>query len=122
MKLRLQGNSLRLRLKRPEVERLCATGAVEEFVEFGCGATLTYRLYTVMQPGPAKTEFQDRTIAVSIGTDEARAWANSDDVGIYAQSGALAVSIEKDFRCLTRPLDDDERDTFPNPEQRPDEE
>ena len=35
MKLRLQGSSLRLRVKRSEVERLCDTGAVEESVEFG---------------------------------------------------------------------------------------
>ena len=46
MKLRLQGNSVRLRLTRSEVERLRETGLVEESVDFGAGAALAYRLQT----------------------------------------------------------------------------
>jgi hypothetical protein len=75
MKLRLQGNSVLLRLTRPEVERLRETGLVEVSVDFGAGETLACR-----------------------------------------QIGALAISIEKDFRCLTRPRDD-ERDAYPHPGQ-----
>jgi hypothetical protein len=44
MKLRLQGNSVRLRLTRSEVERLRETGLVEESIEFGSGESLVYRL------------------------------------------------------------------------------
>ena len=29
--------------------------------------------------------------------------------------GALTISIERDFRCLTRPLDEQERDAYPHP-------
>ena len=56
-------------------------------------------------------------MTVSIGADAARVWADSDEVGIYTQAGGLTISIEKDFRCLTRPFDEQERDTYPNPEQ-----
>ena len=117
MKLRLQGNSLRLRLKRSEVERLCGAGAVEESVEFGGGATLSYRLEISAGAGQAEAAFRNGAVTVSVGANAAQAWAGSDEVGIYAQSGGLAVSIEKDFRCLTRPLDEQERDTYPHPGQ-----
>lgn len=47
----------------------------------------------------------------------AQAWAASEEVGVYAQSGALAISIEKDFRCLTQPLNQREHDAYPHPGQ-----
>jgi hypothetical protein len=114
MKLRLHGNSLRLRLTRREVERLRADGAVEESVDLG-GAALTYRLETAEQCDPVHAELQQSALKISVDKETADGWATSDDVGIYARVGALTVSIEKDFRCLTRPLDDAERDCYPNP-------
>jgi hypothetical protein len=56
-------------------------------------------------------------MTVSVATGVAQAWAASDEVGVYAQSGALAISIEKDFRCLTRPLHQQEPDAYPHPAQ-----
>lgn len=44
MKLRLQGNSLRLRLTRSEVVRLNGHGSVEEAASFGSGGSLIYRI------------------------------------------------------------------------------
>ena len=44
MKLRLNGNSLRLRLTRPEVTRLREAGTVEQSVDFGLGTVLIYRI------------------------------------------------------------------------------
>jgi hypothetical protein len=119
MKLRLQGNSIRLRLTRSEVERLRNTGYVEESVDFGGGHRLTYRLRSRADSGPVQAEFRDGGLAVSLGQEAAQAWAGSDEVGIYGQSEALTISIEKDFRCLTRPLDHpQERDAFPHPGAR----
>jgi hypothetical protein len=117
MKLRLQGNSVRLRLTRSEVERLRETGLVEESVNFGDGEVLTYRLLSRMEQGPVEAAFGQGILAVSLSREAAQGWAASDDVGVYAQSGALTVSIEKDFRCLTRPRED-ERDAYPHPGQR----
>ena len=116
MKLRLQGNSVRFRLTRSEVEQLRQTGEVEESVDFGGGRQLIYRLTSRADHCPMHAKFGDGRVTVCIGADAAQAWANSDEVGIYGRSGALAVSIEKDFRCLTRPPDDpQERDAFPHP-------
>jgi hypothetical protein len=54
MKLRLQGNSVRLRLTRSEVERLRDTGIVEESVDFGGGEVLAYRLQSRPELGPVR--------------------------------------------------------------------
>ena len=117
MKLRLQGNSVRLRLTRSEVGRLRDTGLVEESVDFGGGERLVYRLQSRPEPDPVRAGFSQGMVTVSVPAEVAQAWADSDEVGIYAPSGALVISIEKDFRCLTRPLDGQERDAYPNPGQ-----
>jgi hypothetical protein len=115
MKLRLQGNSVRLRLTRSEVERLRDTGIVEESVNFCGGEVLVYRLHSRTEPGPVQAGFRQGTLTVSVPMDAAQAWAASKEVGVYAQSGALAISIEKDFRCLTRPREGQELDAYPHP-------
>lgn len=116
MKLRLQGNSVRLRLTRSEVQRLRESGAVEEAVDFG-GDLLTYRVQTIPHPDPVQARFKDCAVTVLLGQGAADAWAGSEEVGIYARVGGLVISVEKDFRCLTRPLDDQERDAYPHPGQ-----
>ncbi len=117
MKLRLQGNSVRLRLTRSEVERLRETGLVQESVDFGSGEVLAYRLQSGMEQGPVGAAFREGIVTVSVSKEAAKAWAASDEVGLYGRSGALTISIEKDFRCLTRPLDEQERDAYPHPGQ-----
>ena len=119
MKLRIKGNSLRLRLTRPEVTRLRDEGLVEESADFGTGAILVYRLQSVATPGSLRADFHDGTISVVIPSETADAWAISDEVVIAAQAGALQISIEKDFRCLTRSDEEGERDAFPHPADLP---
>jgi hypothetical protein len=111
----MQGNSLRLRLTRPDVQRLTETGAVEESVEFSPASRLIYRVQTQHAQSEVDAAFADSAITVTIHPDRVRTWAESEQVGIYARSGLLLIAVEKDFRCLTRPLDDHERDTYPNP-------
>ena len=117
MKLRLQGKSVPLRLTRSEVERFRDTGLVEESVDFGGVDVLAYRLQSRPEVRPVRAEFCQGTMTVSVSTEAAQAWAGSDEVGIYAQSGALTISIEKDFRCLTRRLDEQAPDAYPHPGQ-----
>lgn len=106
---------MRLRLTRSEVERLRDTGLVEESVDFGGGEALAYRIRSRLEPGPVQAGFREGSVTVSVSTEVAQAWTTSDDVGIYAQSGSVTISIEKDFRCLTRPPDEQERDAYPHP-------
>lgn len=115
MKLRVKGNSLRLRLTRPEVVRPREDGLVEESADFGAGATLVYRVKGVASPGPVHAAYCQGAISVIIPSETAQAWAMSDEIGIYAQAGELQISVEKDFRCLTRSDEEEERDAFPHP-------
>jgi hypothetical protein len=116
MKLRVKGNSLRLRLTRPEVMRLRDDGLLEESVGFGEGEVLTYRLRCAATPGPLHAAFYRGTIEVTVSSETARSWAVAEEVGLYAQAGGLQIAIEKDFRCLTRPSSE-EPDAYPNPAQ-----
>jgi len=116
MKLRIKGNSWRLRLTRPEVIRLGDDGGVEERADFGAGEVLTYRLRPVATPGPLHAAFHQGTIEVTVAGETARDWAVSEEVGLYAQSAGLRIAIEKDFRCLTRPSSE-EPDAYPHPAQ-----
>lgn len=118
MKLRLQGNTVRLRLTRPEVARLRDEGAVEETVEFAGSGALRYRLRRVETALAAAAEFRDETIAVSVSAEAVRKWADSEEVGIYAQMGPLKIAIEKDFRCLTVRADEQDPGAYPRPARR----
>ena len=106
MKLRLKGNSVRLRLTPSDVTALCDHGIVEESADFGGGQVLTYRLQSADSCGPVRATFRNGTVVVAVSAETVRKWAESDEVGIYAQSGALAVSVEKDLRCSSRPDDE----------------
>ena len=113
MKLRVQGNSLRLRLARSEVARLDEHGTVEEAASFSSGGSLTYRVQTHAGTQPVHADFSGGAITVRIPTETVRAWAAGDEVGLYAQHGPLRIAIEKDFHCLTRA--EEEPDAYPHP-------
>jgi hypothetical protein len=115
MKLRIQGNSLRLRLTRSEVAGLHETGVVEETAHFAIGSSLTYRIQKGAGESGIRAELADGTITVHLPASTADGWATSDDIGINGRDGVLRIAIEKDFRCLTRPGEEDAPDAYPHP-------
>lgn len=118
MKLRIQGNSLRLRLTRSEVAALDRNGAVEESAQFAAGNRLTYRIGTLAGSGGMQAELTGGTVAVHVPAGAVAAWAASDEVGLNGRDGPLRIAIEKDFRCLTR-AGAEEPDAFPHPAEQP---
>ena len=118
MKLRIRGNSIRLRLEQHEVKQLAETSVVEEAVLFPGSASFLYTL-RLHQLNEFQAEFKQGTIAVYIPHVAGKSWAEGEDVGIYAEipagRGALKVAIEKDFQCLHKRPDEDESDMFANP-------
>ena len=118
MKLRIKGNTLRLRLTQSELARLDADGRVEEHVVFGPGITLSYAVEVRDGVADARADYDDGRIRIALPDAAARRWITSDDAGIeVAQSNGsdapLQVVIEKDFACLHR--ESEEADAFPNP-------
>jgi hypothetical protein len=117
MKLRLNGNSLRLRLTRPEVMQLCEAGTVEQSVDFGLGTVLIYRIQSRDVTDPMHAVFCNHSIIVRLPAESVATWAGADEVGLYVQQGPLKIAVEKDFRCLTRRPDDPEPDAYPHPDE-----
>ena len=117
MKLRIRGNSIRLRLLRREVEELARRGSYSEVTEFGGGSSLTYSIDSSSEAKAVSASFKNEIVSVVVPKEMASEWANTDtQVGINAESDGLKILIEKDFACPTRKDDPDNLDSFPNPE------
>src|SRR4051812_17618414 len=87
MKLRIQGNSVRLRLGRSEVERLMSAGQVREHTAFGPEPAhrLTFVLAVPDDAAAVRAELRGPDLTVTLPTRVARRWATTDDVGIEAE-------------------------------------
>lgn len=118
MKLRIKGDSLRLRLSRTDVQRLAETGAVEETAHFPGGALLRYAVEMHASDAPLHAELTTTRIVITLPARDVHAWAESELVGLYGEiavpGGTLAVAVEKDFACIDR-NDPEDADAFPNP-------
>jgi hypothetical protein len=119
VKLRIHGNSLRLRLNQAEVAQFSKTGFIEEAIEFGPGARLAFSLESQSGVDTPQALFEDSWIRIQIPTTRAENWVTSDLVGVAAEQplGAgkhLSIMIEKDFKCMHGPVPEDP-DAYPNP-------
>jgi hypothetical protein len=121
MKLRIKGNSLRLRVSRSELVRVLAGERVAETIRFAPApeAKLTYALERGTHAGGANVRYCAQEVTVSLSVEQAQRWSQESEVGVYtlvniAPEGLLELSVEKDFACLDR-SDEDNSDTFANP-------
>ena len=119
MKLRIKGNSMRLRISPSEMKRLLSEGRIEETIHFGPepDARLTYALEQSASKEGITVSSRPHEVVVVLSTENARSWAEGDEVGIYGSfnvgHGQLELVIEKDFACLDRR--EGNEDTFANP-------
>lgn len=119
MKLRIQENSLRLRLTRKEVTDLCESGRVESFIELVPGAPLLCMLESSSQVATVTASFNGQMVHVAVPANVVMDWAGSDRgsdrVSIEGQSqGGVQLLVEKDFHCLHKPGEQDP-DASPHP-------
>jgi hypothetical protein len=121
MKLRIRGNSIRLRLKRGEVDSLARGTRLVEETQFP-GSTLSYSL-GLSDSDDMLANFDNGSIVISMPREIIPEWADTDRVSLYSElklpdAGTLSVLVEKDFSCLEpghhRDCDDD-ADTYPHP-------
>lgn len=123
MKLRIQADTLRLRLTQSEVQQFATTGNVEEVISFGvtAGQQLIYALTQKADIDVPELTFSLNRLTVWVPTALASAWTATDQVGfsqdIPLEDGrTLGVLVEKDFACLHRQPGDDAPDAYPHPE------
>ncbi len=121
MKLRIKGNTLRLRVSRSELTSLQHGNRVEDAIQFSAApeSRWSYGLQVASQSKPIEIEWKPQSLTVSISEERMKSWATETEIGIYeavdlGPAGSLAVVIEKDFACLDR-SDEDSSDSFANP-------
>jgi len=121
MKLRIKGNSLRLRVTPSEVNELLRDGVIRECVQLTANPEdqLTYAVVSFPSGLAITVDYRAGNIAVIVPKGEVEKWAGGNEAGVYAEVALggekmLSVAIEKDFACLDR-SDAENEDTFPNP-------
>lgn len=112
MKLRLQGDSIRLRLNRTEVEEFMRTGRIQDAVHFNGGAVLAYALEASKEAYAPRAFYEGSALRITLPMKDAQDWGRSDRVGICASDQQLFILVEKDFQCLHQP----DPDGYPNPD------
>lgn len=122
MKLRIKGNTLRLRLSQREVADFAAGSEVSETLTFPGGVFLRYAIrMETAQNEAVVCRMEDACLMVATNAGTAQAWAGTDQVGFEAildngTEKGLFILVEKDFKCLTPRAAGEDEDSFPNPE------
>ena len=117
MKLRIKGDSIRMRLTRSEVRELVDRGRVVESTHFPDGSALAYELTADAASAAIVARSAAGALVVTVPKAAADGWARSEEVALRAElplrHGALLILVEKDFPCLTGRPDEDDSDAFP---------
>jgi hypothetical protein len=112
MKLRLEGNSIRLRVRKSDLIKLQKEGAIKETLLFPNNKSFNYQLMTDNNADSINAELSTEGMTVLIPLSIATTWLNSDAVGLeQTLNSGLFILIEKDFPCTDRPWEDTS-DTF----------
>jgi hypothetical protein len=120
MKLRINQQSIRLRLSQNDIAnlRLNSTLSVALFWGIQEDDLLVYKL-SIIEEGVSQVKISAEEINIMILKPELEHWLKNDDVVSFecsfpTLSSPLKVLIERDFKCLT-PRNEDEGDLFENP-------
>jgi hypothetical protein len=120
MKIRIKGNSIRMRLTRSEVEQLGRDGYIEERTDFGNNHLFLYALRTTNDSDQLSASFVGIKITMLVPAAMAADWATSDTVGFsgsmdLGNGTSLSLLLEKDFRCIDADVKEDQSDNYENP-------
>jgi hypothetical protein len=118
MKIRIKGNSIRLRLTKTEVDSFAKDGFIEEKTEFGDNH-FSYRMESSSNHQQLSAAYSGNLITVFIPISIAENWTSTELVGFenkmdIGNNKQLFLLVEKDFVCLDNTFED-QSDNFPNP-------
>lgn len=119
MKLRIKGDSLRLRLAQGEMRTLAERGEVEDRISFPGGTALRYRLRVDRENTEISASYASNLIDVLVPEALSERWCGTDLVTLTASpamgAGELRIVLEKDWACLAPREGEDESDNFRHP-------
>lgn len=118
MKIRIKGNSVRIRLTKSEVSSLAATGYLEEQTKFANGSFI-YCLQSSEAVDVLSATFNNNKITVMAPASFVKEWPQNEIIGINSnmpinENETLYLLLEKDFVCLDETTED-QSDNFENP-------
>jgi hypothetical protein len=118
MKLRVKGNSLRIRLAKTEVSVLADTGYLEEETVFS-NNKFVYALKTIADATKLSATFDANKITMFVPQSFLADWPQNSVVGIdtkmqVTEKESLYLLLEKDFVCIDETTED-QRDNYENP-------
>jgi hypothetical protein len=119
MKIRIKGNSIRIRIVRTELDSFGKEGYLEERTEFGDNH-LTYRLESKAGIDNLQAAMNGATITVYMPETMKEEWVRSETVGYRNNMDLggeknLFILVEKDYKCLDGEVLEDQSDNFDNP-------
>ena len=120
MKIRIAHNSIRFRLKQPEVINFKKTGIIKEELEFGPDEDDQIIFCLKQFDGKElMIEKEKNKIIVSIPEGLFAQWTGSDLIGLEGEHNTdngktISVLIEKDFACLDA-TEEENAGSYPNP-------
>jgi hypothetical protein len=121
MKLRIRGNSLRLRVSKNELTSIAERGMAEDAARFSPVTELRYRL-EVKPAGAIEAHFGPALVRVVVPKPQVDRWMRPDEVSIEGEQAVgggevLRILVEKDYTCLTPRSGEDDSDLFANPQK-----
>jgi hypothetical protein len=101
MKLRIKGDSLRLRISDTEASRLALTGHLEDAIHFAPGERLVYSLALSAGVDALTVRYDPGQLAVLVPAAVGRAWLAGDEETLKGRQEAgpgrtMSIKIEKD--------------------------
>ena len=111
MKLRIKGDTIRLRLTQSEVAAMADGDAVVETTSLP--QPFSYALETSGETIGAA--FDGGRVTVNIPHAVAARWAGTEEVSLRGREGGVEILVEKDFACLVPREGEEDPDAFPNP-------
>jgi hypothetical protein len=118
MKLRIKGNSIRIRLSRSEVAKIAAEGYIEEQTLFGNNKFI-YALQRSDNGNELSASLYQNKITMFVPSSLLKNWPENDVIGFHANmpltdNDSLYLLLEKDFTCLDETTED-QSDNYENP-------
>ena len=122
MKVRILGNTIRLRVKMFETDAILEKGIIEEVLEFGPSNESKLCFQVLKGEDSFAIEQKGMTISIIVPKNLVVKWASTDLVGFEeaittSKGSVIKVLIEKDFACLDG--EREEEGSYPNPIEEP---
>lgn len=121
MKLRIKGNSLRIRLSKTEVSLLSSGTTLEDSTSFG-PSRFVYLVQPVEKGDTLSASYEEGVITLYVPQSLLQDWPHNQVVGFDARmpvsdSAELYLLLEKDFKCLDTEVAEDQSDFYENPDK-----